>query len=330
MSLMRKSGSVVAAIGVVFGLVFIVQDYGVGTPREVRKANQPAASAVRSVMMSKSSAGEAVFGMPATGSQPLPEISTDENIAAIDSVLGEVSSPRAEFVQSSPMDGCVTSLQAQANPAAMVSLSITSPCHPNDGFVVWHDRLAFSLVTDGTGAASVNVPALHEESEFVVTLENLEEARVSVFVEDANDYDRAILQWRGEHNLQLHALERGATYGDPGHIWSASTQSAALAVEGERGFMMRLGSSKASLPYWAEVYTYPAQLTGRDGQVALHVGAVVTQANCGRSVDAVALQTNASQFFVSRDLVVAMLDCSSVGESVMYGNLFDPLRLAKG
>lgn len=330
MSLIRKSGAAAAAIGVVLMLGFLVQDYGVGNPREVRKANPPAASAVRSVMMSQSSNGNAVFGLPEVGSQPRPEIATLQNIAMIDSTLGELRTPQAEFVQSSPMDGCDTMLVAETDMAAMVNLVVTSPCHPGESLVVWHDRLVFSLVTDDDGMASVKVPALMAQSVFIVTHENVEEARLTITVEDAPNYDRAILQWRGGHNLQLHALEHGATYGDPGHVWSASTPSAEAADHSDRGFLVRLGSANAALPYWAEVYTYPAQSSGRDRTVVLHVGAVVTEENCGSAVDAVGLQTIASSFVESRDLAVKMLGCDSVGESVFYGDLFDRMRLAEG
>jgi hypothetical protein len=171
----------------------------------------------------------------------------------------------------------------------------------------------------------VKTPALDIDATFIVTFDNIEKARTTVTVPDVLEYDRAILQWRGNDNLQLHALEFGATFGDQGHIWSASTQNLELAENGQRGFMMRLGKSEAQLPHWAEIYTFPAGLRNRDGFVVLQVGAAVTRSNCGREVDAIGIQTNSGRMLVSQDLAVQIPPCEIGAPSVIHANMFRTL-----
>lgn len=331
MSLIRNGVTAAATAFIVLGLGYLVQSDGsAGEPRAVRKANQPpASSTVNSVMMTKNASGVAVFGMPNAVRSPRAHGANVEALATVDARLTEVKAPRPNFVVGSPLDGCKTDLDVALQLAAMVQLSIASPCHPTADFVVWHERMAFSGRTDANGDAVVVTPALEEDAAFVVTFDNIEEARASVNVPDVSLYDRAVLQWRGKDNLQLHALEFGATVGDPGHIWSAATQSAELAQQGERGFMMRLGTSDVAIPYWAEVYTFPSGLLNRDGHIALQVGAVVTASNCGREVDAVGIQTNSGRLLISQELEIEMPPCNASEPSVMHANLFRDLALVR-
>jgi len=329
MSVIRNGITAAATAFIILGLGYLVQSDGnaASEPRAVRKANQPAASNVNSVMMTKNDYGVAVFGMPNAVRSPQSHGANIEALVAVDARLTEVKAPRANFVVGSPLDGCKTNLTVAPRLAAMVELVIASPCHPLADFVVWHERMAFSGRTDADGNAIVETPALEKEATFVVTFENVEEARASVMVPDVSLYDRAVLQWRGTDNLQLHALEFGATVGDPGHIWSASTQSAELAQQGERGFMMRLGTGDAAIPFWAEVYTFPSGLLNRDGRIALQVGAVVTERNCGREIDAIGIQTNSGRLLISQELEIAMPPCDASAPSVMHANLFRDLAL---
>lgn len=327
MSLLRKGSTAVATACVILGLGYLVQSGSGPDQRAVRKATQPPANAVNSVMMTTNTSGAAVFGMPHVSGSP-PPIENIQNVAAIDTKFAEVETPQQVFMPGSPLDGCVTDLSAALELAAMVELTLSSPCHAEADFVVWHGRMAFSGQTDSDGGAVIKTPALETNATFIVTFDNVEEARATVAVPDVHLYDRAVLQWRGTDNLQLHALEFGAGIGDPGHIWSASTQNSELTRRGQRGFMMRLGTSKADLPYWAEVYTFPSGLMNRDGHIALQVGAAVTERNCGRELDAVGIQTNSGQLLISQNLAIEMLGCDAVGQSVLRADIFENLTRA--
>jgi hypothetical protein len=322
----RKFAFAVLIAGIVLGIGLLLQGNGQASERAVRKANQPTASYVNGVMMARDASGNAVFGVPnAVGAPQSMPITNVQTVAAIETQFQEIDAPRVRFIPGSPIDGCNTAVSATRQVAAMVQLDIQSPCRVDADFVVWHQGMAFSGRTDKEGNASVRTPALDPDAAFVVTFDNIEAARVSVTVPDVLEYDRAVLQWRGNNNLQLHALELGATFGDPGHIWSASTQSPELAQQGKRGFMMRLGNSDAPLPYWAEVYTFPAGLMNRHGLVALQVGAAVTDSNCGRDIDAVGIQTNSGRLLVSQDLAVRVPPCDIDVPSVIHANMFRTL-----
>ncbi len=326
MALTRKLAFAILAAAMVLGFGLLLQNSSQANERAVRKASQPTASYVNGVMMARDASGNAVFGVPeAVGAPKSMPIANIQTVAAVDTQFQEMEAPRIGFVPGSPLDGCKSTLSATRQLAAMVQLDIQSPCHTDADFVVWHQGMAFSGRTDDDGNATVRTPALDPNATFIVTFDNVEAARATVMVVDALEYDRAVLQWRGNNNLQLHALEFGATFGDPGHIWSASTQSPELAQQGERGFMMRLGTSDAQLPYWAEIYTFPAGLMNRHGLVALQVGATVTENNCGRDVDAVGIQTNSGRLLVSQDLAVRIPSCDAEVPSVIHANMFRTL-----
>ncbi len=329
MSLMRYGVTAIATATIVLGLGYIVQSDGTSDTRSVRKASQPTASAVYSVTSSTNTVGAAIFGMPRAIDAPaIHQFEGEAALIAVDARFSEMETPQASFMPASPLDSCETDLIAEPRFAAMVGLTLQSPCHPNADVVVWHEQMMFSARTDDVGDLALDVPALSSSATFVVTVDNIEEARTIVHVPDADMFDRAILQWRGTGNLQLHAMEFGATIGDPGHIWSASTHSPELAHDGERGFMTRLGTSNATIPYWAEVYTYPTGLVSRDGQIKLQVGAAVTEENCGRELDVKGIRTNAGRYLASSAFEIEMPGCDTVGQSFMRPDLFDTLTLA--
>lgn len=328
MSFLQKSGIAAGTVAVVLGLGFFVQSDESGTDRAMREANIPTSSSVKSIMTSKTDEGKRAFGLPEVTTSILPQLQNIKRASAVDTILEEVEVPEMNFVLGSPMDGCETTIAAEALVPAIVDLRVSSPCHPNVDFVMWHGGMAFSVKTDAEGTASVVAPALVENAVFVVTFDNIEEARINVTVPDIGLYDRSVLHWRGKDNLQLHALEFGAAFGGTGHVWSASSQDPILTETGQRGFMLRLGTSSANLPYWSEVYTFPAGQLNDTSQIVLQVGASVTEKNCGREVDARSIQTNAGRVFSIQELGIQMPGCDAVGQSVMHAGLFSPVTLA--
>ncbi|MEJ6404923.1 hypothetical protein [Yoonia sp. 2307UL14-13] len=330
MLLIEKGVTGIAAFCILLGAFFLVQGTDLPEPRAVRKADQPTAATVNSVTMSRARTDGAVFGFPDTKQVPRGGGPLDDAVILIDETLVEQGAPRAQFVQRSPVDKCRSTLDATRELAAIVTLRLSSPCHPEADFVIWHADMAFSLRTDDTGAATVRTPALAVDAIFVATYRNIEEAHTSLKVPDVTRFDRVALHWRGRHNVQLHALEDGATFGDPGHIWSASTQNTTRAHQGERGFMMRLGTTQADLPYLTEIYTFPFGSNNRTDDVSLRVGVAITADNCGRELDLVGLQTNAGQATLAERLKIELLPCDQVGQSVMREGLFDNLILASG
>ena len=99
-------------------------------------------------------------------------------------------------------------------------------------------------------------------------------------------------------------------------------------MNGQRGFMMHLGTTDTDIPYMAEVYTFPSGFMNRDGAISLEVGALVKETNCGRELDAEAIQTNGRGMLVVRDLNIPMPTCEALGKSMLLPNMFQDVTLA--
>ena len=234
--------------------------------------------------------------------------------------------PPAEPIALQPI--CDASLSATLAPAAMVDLTLTAPCAPDAAVVIHHQGMMFTVITDSAGLARVSVPALADMSVFVAELRDGAGAAASIMVPDLASYDRAVLQWQGQAGMELHALEFGASYTDPGHVWAGATRDAAAALAGAGGFVTRLGDDSADAALIAEVYTFPNGTASHDGTVDLSVEAEVTAANCGRDVAAQSIQIMPGAEPAVIDLTMTMPACDAVGEYLVLNNMLQDLTLA--
>ena len=307
---------------------FIVQ-YGetapaIGSAETSANYNKPP----HTLMMSKNAQGEPVFGMPAITSTPFNHAANVHEVLAVDVVYKELAVPELGPILATPVIGCETSLSAKRQPAALVKLTLSAPCFENEEFYVQHEGMVISAKTEGNGEAEVTVPALLPAADFDVSFDNVIQASTDIFVPELRQYDRVVLQWTGQENIRIHALEDGAQIGDPGHVWSASVHKAEDVQQGMHGFVVYLGSDESAASHQAEIYTFPAGRMSRDGEVDLRVGVTVTEENCGREVDASTIQTNAGQALVTANIAIPMPGCDQVGEVVLLADKFADITLA--
>ena len=129
--------------------------------------------------------------------------------------------------------------------------------------------------------------------------------------------------------MQIHALEYGAGYGDEGHVWAGAPRDMAAAAQGKGGFVTRHGRGGMDTALMAEVYTFPAGLMDREGDVELSVEAEVTQNNCDRDVEAQTIQISAGGKPLVQDLVLAMPGCDATGDFLVLKNLVNDLKIAR-
>ena len=223
---------------------------------------------------------------------------------------------------------CAADMTAEVLPLAMVRLSLTDACHPLATVKIHHRGMMFSALTDAAGHLQVDVPALVTDALFIADFNDGPGAAIAVDVPGLDDLDRAVLQWRGEAGMQLHALEFGAGYDDAGHIWSASAGTPEAAAAGTGGFITTLGDVAISDALHAEIYTFPSGHAALDGQVILNVETEVTNRNCGRDVAAQSIQIGPRQPPHAVDLTMTMPDCDAIGEFLVLKNMFADLTLA--
>ena len=259
--------------------------------------------------------------MPAPDALPAMPV----KLAVADGTAAPDALPQEE---AAPGFDCEYGMQAATRKAAMVELILSAPCRINEGFTLHHNGMMFSAVTDASGEAVLEVPALAENAVFIASFPDGNGALATAEVETLALYDRFVLQWRGgADSLALHALEYGADFGDAGHVWASAGQDKARGVAGEGGFLTRLGLPNADQALSAEIYTFPTGNARRGGEVTLRVEAAVNAANCGRDLEAQTIATASSGLQV-QDLVLAMPDCAAIGEFLVLKNLFDDLKIA--
>jgi hypothetical protein len=223
---------------------------------------------------------------------------------------------------------CAIVASARPVAAAMVNLTLSASCLPDERVTVHHAGLLFNEVTDGSGSFDITVPAMATEAVFVVAFSNGDGAVAQATVEELADYDRVALQWKGDTGFELHAREFGADYGSEGHVWSGAMREMSFAVTGEGGYISRLGNSAVPDGLLAEVYTFPVGAVQSAGDVALSVEAEVARNNCGLEIEAQTLQTFSGKDITSRDLTLSVPDCDAAGNFLVLNNLFEDLKLA--
>ena len=223
---------------------------------------------------------------------------------------------------------CEPDMTARNGPAAMVTLSLSAPCATDTPFVIHHQGMMISALTDATGKASITVPALTEAAAFIAAFPDGSGAVATSVVPDVAGYERAVLQWQGDAGVSIQAYENGASYGEPGNVSAQSPGKAADAVSGRGGFLVRLGETGAVNPQIAEVYTYPVGVTAGDRSVDLSVEAEITSANCGRAIAAQSIQIVPGSDPAAVDLTMTMPACDGVGDFLVLNNMFDDIRVA--
>ncbi len=260
------------------------------------------------------------------------ELGLAVDVPAIDAEVVTVSAPQTlpapEAPQAAPTLSCEMIASARPMAAAMVNLTLDAACLPNERVTIHHNGMIFTDVTSATGTLDIDVPALSREAVFIMAFSNAEGAVAQTVVEDLEDFDRVVLQWKGDIGFEIHAREFGAAYGSDGHIWHDAPGDIAGAITGESGFTTRHGNLDTPEPLMAEVYSFPTSAAGRSGAVALTVETEVTNINCGLEIEAQTLQIEENGTLKTRNLTLPVPECDAAGTFLVLNNLLQDLKVA--
>lgn len=237
--------------------------------------------------------------------------------------------PSAIAPTAAPTPACEITADARPVAAAMVELSMEASCMPNERVTVHHNGMLFTETTSDTGTLVLKVPALSEEAVFILAFGNGDGAVAQTTVEGLVDYDRVVLQWKGNTGFQLHAREFGANYGTAGHIWEEAPGDIVSAVSGDHGVLTKHGDTRAAEPLLAEVYTFPKAHTAQRGSIELTVETEVTTANCGLEIEAQSLEIQTDGKVRTQNLTLAVPDCEATGSFLVLNNLLQDLKVAQ-
>lgn len=230
-------------------------------------------------------------------------------------------SPTSSRSTSADQTGCTIGARAYAVPGASARLIVKAPCHRNERIELHHSGLTVTRQTDAKGKLDLTLPALSEYAIFLISLGDQTGTVATTHIPDLGHYSRVALQWQGETDLQIHALEFGASHGEAGHV------SASSDTQGT-GSLVTLSQSAFSDARNLEVYSFPSAQSPQSGAIDLTVEAKVTPANCGRNLTVQALELRGNQPLQMRDLTLAFPDCSQSGEFLVLNNLLQNLTIA--
>ncbi|MGI3185244.1 hypothetical protein [Nioella aestuarii] len=223
---------------------------------------------------------------------------------------------------------CGLSISTTASEGAMVALDIMDPCQPHSRVVIEHSGLNLTGRTDVMGLLTMDVPVFENPAFFTVRMPDGASDSSLAIVPDLDSYYRVGLQWNENRSLELHAMEFGATYGDPGHIWLDNAGSIDRAVSGEGGFVMQVGDTEVENPMLAQIYSFPRDTLDGAGNVRMSIEAPVTEANCGQDTLARTLELEEDGRVSVIELTFTLPDCDAVGDYLVLQNLLHDLRVA--
>lgn len=223
---------------------------------------------------------------------------------------------------------CGLTVTTEVMPAAMVALDIIDPCQPNARVIIEHSGLNLTGQTDVMGILTIDIPAFESPAFFTVRMPDGVTASALAGLPDIASYYRVGVQWVENRELELHAMEFGATYGDPGHIWMNNPGTPDRAVTGQGGFVSHLGDASVDAPMMAEIYTFPRDTLDNDGTVRLTIEAPVTPVNCGQGTLARTLESDVDGSVSVIELTFTVPGCDAVGDYLVLQNLLQDLRVA--
>lgn len=222
---------------------------------------------------------------------------------------------------------CDVEFTATKSDAAMVLLNLHAPCQINTPLTVQFQGLIFSGMTTNIGHFSTLVPAVKADAVFVLTLAGNAPVSTAINVAQANEYHSVAVQWSGRDDLQIHAFERGAIFGNKGHVWAGAPQSMAQALQARGGYIIRLGDVDIANAYRVEIYSFPMAQIEKPGIVRVHVKAKVTKENCGQQRVLQILQNTPDQMAAIMDVSITMPSCDRIGDYLLLKNLLRDLKI---
>lgn len=241
--------------------------------------------------------------------------------------IQDIPAPLAQTPVVPEAEQCDIGFTATSAPAAMVILTLESPCHGDQIIELSHGGIRVNEALDENGIMTIAMPALEENAIFTASFEDGTRERAEIFMPTFAEYERIVLVWQGRTGLGLHALEDGASYGDPGHVYAAEPASADRATSGQGGFLSLAGSVPGG--WTADIYSFPISLidAGRGPEVSVEIE-VLAEA-CDQATEGTVLRYSPRAATVESALYFGAPGCDAVGEYMVLKNLPQDLKIAR-
>jgi len=268
---------------------------------------------------------EAAVILPETAKIPAPQAAPVQLANLDDPELApEIET---DVIATAELD-CVPAMAGAPGAAASVVVSVAAPCHSASPFVIHHQGMMFTAMTDVDGNAELTVPALAEVAVLIAAFDDGNGAVATTTVPDFAAYDRAVLQWQGDTSVMLSAYENEAGFGDANHIHAGNPGDMDRLNAAQGGYLVSLGDATQSDALRAEVYTFPSGMVVGSADVMLVAEAEITSFNCGKEINAQSIQISPTGSTSALDLSMMMPACDAVGDFLILQNMFEDLTLA--
>lgn len=308
---------IAVVIGIALGSGHVVQTY---TPESQRAAKTAKPIPKDIVQLSAELPKSSSMSGPGNGDE-LPLIVPGQTRQPEATAPMALPQPEARVELSSP--DCETVLDVAVQAGAMMGVTLTSPCRPEQRVVLRHAALTVTYRTNAAGTFVASVPAMRESGDVSVLFRDGTTATATVDVPEADAYRRFGVQWLGGQAFQVNAFEDGADFGDPGHVSAANPGKPDNHLLPRHGFLSVLGDGDVPAPLLAEIYTFP---TGA-ARVPVLVEAAVTKDTCNRDLVGEMIEAQKGQVTTS-DLAVSMPGCGAIGQYLELKNLRPGTKLA--
>lgn len=210
--------------------------------------------------------------------------------------------------------GCASQIALEAEPDAIISAAISTPCAKGERVVIRHAGMSFAARTSADGLLRVRLPALETEAIVSVFLPDSEVLVGSVYVPDVAKLQRFGLQWTDSDVFDLRIMEDDKIF-----VGGRTTSGRSGGMK-----IMALGDRSVDQPMFAEIYTYPADPAAI---VEVVVELAITSETCGRVMQADSILAEFGKVTVEARKV-QLPDCGQAGDILVLKNLSPDVKIA--
>lgn len=244
------------------------------------------------------------------------EAQPETEVAALTPDAGLVETPRVSLnlPQLAPAGSegavsCNIDLSLQVSAGAELVASLSSPCRPEQRFLVEHAGLIFTAETDLDGVANFVVPALTTNAIVSVSFPDGGSAVDRETVEGMSNMTRVGVVWTDPIDLNLHTSEFDAKPDSENYIWAENTRDYRLARRSGGGYLTQLGPTEGE-GVRAEVYTIFQTMRTKNGAVDFDLK-VADATACAIAPVIRVLRSEQSELVQNADLSVDLANCEA-------------------
>lgn len=223
---------------------------------------------------------------------------------------------------------CAADMDLAAVPGAEVTIRLNSPCRAGQLFRISHEALEFNATLDASGQIEVTFPVFSDQARISISFIDGSSVEDTVAVPDMFRFNRVAIVWDSPVDLNLHALEYGASRDSDGHVWSGNPVDYRTARRNGGGYMVTLGDDNLLAGPKAEVYSVPLSARTQNGVIELAIEVADQGEVCNDQISIQSLRTDNNALSIDGDVSLSVGDCGASANLVVE-DAIQNLRIAR-